>query len=99
MRLSTGTAKALNRVAVLGGVRTLALDLATHTVEATVDALADHFTLELGEDAKHLEHRTARRRRCVERLCVDVEANASALDDLEHLNQVRHRPAQRIRRP
>jgi hypothetical protein len=50
----------------------------------------------LREDAKHLEHCAACWRRGVEHLRVDVETDAGALDGFEHLDQVRHRPAQPI---
>jgi hypothetical protein len=62
-------------VAILGGVHTLALDLATYTVEAAIDTLADHLALELSKHARHLKYCAARRRRGVERLRVDIETD------------------------
>ena len=59
-------------MAVLGLVPALAINLATYTVEAAIDALAVHLALELGKYAKHLEHGAARRRRGVERLRVEL---------------------------
>src|SRR6516162_5686190 len=56
VRLVTRTAKPLDDCSLLSGIAALALNFIANPVHATVDALSDHFTLELREDAKHLKH-------------------------------------------
>ena len=67
--------------------------------QACIDAIHDHAALELGEDATHLEHGTARRCGRIERLPMQVQVTAHRLQLAHEANQILKAAAQPIDRP
>src|SRR5262245_41633509 len=66
----------LPRLALLDRPPSKLLAIRTGTRKSGQHPFADHGTLKLGKDPKHLEHRLARRRGSVETLLVEEEVNA-----------------------
>src|SRR3954469_3017310 len=62
--------------------------------DACVHALADHGTLELSEDAHHLKHCLAGRRRSVDSLLVEKEVDAQGMQLREEAAEVLQRAAE-----
>jgi hypothetical protein len=65
-----------------------AFPLCPSSGESSVDPLSDHGALELGEDAHHLEHGFARRRRRIDRLAMKVEVDTGAMDFPEEADEI-----------
>ena len=63
------------------------------------NAFADHRTFELGENAEHLEHGTAGRRRGVEALLMREQIDTLGVKLAQEVQQVDQRAAQAIDRP
>jgi hypothetical protein len=66
---------------------------------ARIHPLADHRALELGEDAHHLEHGLARRRRGVDALLMQEQVDAQAVQLGEEAAEVLQRAAEAIDGP
>jgi hypothetical protein len=63
----------------------LTLDFVLGSLQASVNARADHRPLELGEGPRDLEHELARRRRRVQVLLIEVQIDAAGLEVLSRV--------------
>ena len=73
--------------------------LGPRPVEAGGDTLADHFPLELGEDAHHLKQGLPARRGGVNALLVKIEIDALGVNVAEEGHEVLQAPAEPINGP
>jgi hypothetical protein len=79
----TGTAQPGAYLAASRVELSIAGELLLDHAQASIDALLDRGALELCEDAHHLKHRLARRRRGVQVLLVEVEVDLARLEMLD----------------